>query len=235
MIRRMSRRSGRFLLVAIAAIALAAPARADERLVYRWDLRGWLGQIASLFLPGEGQGVLSREQLEDGVERSELLITSSQATSSDFFRYGSEWRPATGEVLRAWQSHSWRGERRSKKSEIGSDEVVDVVSAISLLRRDRPRGARRLEIWSDGRLYPVFVVPREVEPRELDGSPVEARHYAVLGVDEPGRPLWKGKLELWIADDPESTPLEILVARRGAKVHLVLDTVEREPAAAPPG
>ena len=38
-----------------------------------------------------------------------------------------------------------------------------------------PTGPRRLEIWSDGRLYPVIVLPRDSEKRKLEGREVVAR------------------------------------------------------------
>jgi hypothetical protein len=92
--------------------------------------------------------------------RGELLVTSTKSDRGDYFRYGSEWESASGRTLRAWSDLLWRGEQKSKRSEVDQAGVIDIVSGIQLLRRDPPAAARRLEIWSDGRLYPVVVLPR---------------------------------------------------------------------------
>jgi hypothetical protein len=79
-----------------------------------------------------------------------------------------------------------------------------------------------MEIWSDGRLYPVLVVPHGSARRRLEGREVVVRHYVVRGIERPGRRLWKGGLELWLADDPAATPVEIVVTRSAARVRLEL-------------
>jgi len=220
---RFALRAPRLLWIWILALGpLATPVRADERLVYTWKLDGWLGSLAAVFVPARGDGVLSSETLPGGRLRSELLITSGDSRAGDFFRYGAEVESASGRTLVAWSDLVWRGEKKSKRAEVDAENVVDMVSAIASLRRNPPAAPRRLEIWSDGRLYPVVVVPHGRERRQLAGRPVEARHFEVLGVAVPQRKLWKGQLELWIADDPHATPVEIVVARKGARVRLVL-------------
>ena len=128
-------------------------------------------------------------------------------------------------TVRAWSSQLWRGEHKSKQAEIGETGIIDVATAIHALRRDPPTGPRSLEIWSDGKLYPVVVLPRGIEERDTGDRRVRARRYAVRPVETPGRRLWKGEMDLWLADDAEATPIEIVVARSSARVRLVL--VER--------
>lgn len=205
----------------------------DETLVYRWRLEGLLGVVAGLFMPSDGEGRLTLAGLPGGNLRSELLITAGEEADGDFFRYGSEWEPETGTTVRAWSSQRWRGEPKSKQAEIGQTGVIDVATAVHALRRDPPEGPRSLEIWSDGKLYPVVVLPRGIEQRRVDGRLVEARHFAVRPVERPDRRVWKGEMDLWLATDEAATPIEIRVARSSASVRLEL--VERLPSAAPAG
>ena len=212
-------------------LAFLAPASggAAESFRYSWKLDGFLGAIASLFVPSHGEGLLTIDPQAGGLVRSELLVTSRQTRSEEFFRYGAEWDPESHRTLRAWSDQLWRGEKKTKQVEIENFGVIDVVSGILAIRHEPPTAPRRLEIWSDGRLYPVLVVPHGTEPRELAGRTIDARRYAVRGLAIPGRKLWKGELELWLADDAQTTPIEILVSRRGARVRLVLDPAPARP------
>lgn len=206
--------------LAVALLFVAHGAWADETIRYEWKLEGFLGTLASIFVPAGGQGALSIQELADGVDRGELLITSAESAAGDFFRYGSEWNRSSGRTERSWSELSWRGEKKSKRSEVEQDGVVDVVSAIQMLRRSPPSTPRRMEIWSDGRLYPVLVLPRGNGRRRLDGLDVAVRHLEVRGLKVPDRKLWKGELDLWIADDATATPVEIELTRKGAHVRL---------------
>ncbi len=214
----------RELRVAVALLVLSAsavsPARADETLRYRWKLDGFVGTLASLFFPSGGEGVLTFGVLPDGIVRGELLVTSKESKQGDYFQYGSEWRAPDGPTLRAWSNQLWRGEQKSKRSEVDQPGVIDIVSGIDVIRRQPTKAPRRLEIWSDGRLYPVLVLPRGTEQRMLEGREVLTRHLEVRGLQIPDRKLWKGELDLWIADDAQATPVEIQVERKGVRVRL---------------
>lgn len=220
---------------ALAAGLLAAAPAAAETFRYRWTLDGFVGALASIFVPSRGEGVLTYEPIEGGRERGELLVTSKQSGKDEFFRYRSVWEPATRRTISASSDLVWRGETKSKQAELEGENLIDVVSAIQLLRREPPESALRLEIWSDGRLYPVVVLPRESGRRKLPGGEVAARHYSVHGVPVPDRKLWKGELDLWIAEDDASTPVEIVVSRSGARVRLVLDLSPPASEPTPPG
>jgi hypothetical protein len=219
-------RLSRPLVALLLALALASPVAAtgelgeSERIAYRWKLQGFLGAVAGLFMPRGGEGSLSLSTTAPGRIASELFITAKASAGGQFFRYGSEWDVATGRTLRAWQSSFWRGERRSKESKVEAEGVIDIVSAIQVLRRDPPASPRRMEIWSDGRLYPVLVVPVGVETRTISGRRLPVRHFTVRGLTLPERRQWKGQLDLWLADDAVATPVEILVERSSAKVRL---------------
>lgn len=218
----MRTRRAALSLLLLAGLAAEASAAAVERHYYRWSLGGFLGTIASIFIPGDGDGLLTIETLPGGRERGELRVTSNESNAGEYFVYGSEWAPAERRTLRAWSDLVWRGEKKSKQADLVDENVLDVVAAIQLLRAERPDHPVRLEIWSDGRLYPVVVLPRETEKRRLPGRDVKARHYDVHGINLPGRRQWKGELDLWIADDAAATPVEITVSRKGARVRLML-------------
>jgi hypothetical protein len=215
-------------LVLVLLAGAAGPARADEtlsfreELTYRWRLDGFVGALAGLFFPNQGEGLLTQQMKLDGTLRSELLITAAARAEGDFFRYGADWRPDTGTTLRAWSSSQWRGERKDKQAEVGRTGVIDVASAVALLRRHPPRESRRLEIWSEGKLYPVEVQRHGLEERACEGRPVRARHYSVRGLERPGQRHWKGELHLWLARDPGRTPVEIWVSRSSARVRMEL-------------
>jgi hypothetical protein len=203
------------------ALLAASPAAAEERLEYRWKLDGFVGAVAGLFFPSKGEGSLSRETLPNGRWKSELLITS-EARDGEFFRYGAELEPASLTTVRAWSASHWRGKSKAKESAVEAAGVIDIVSGIQVLRQDPPALPRPMEIWSDGRLYPVLVVPHGTGRRTLEGREVAVRHYVIRGIERPGRKLWKGGLELWLADDAAATPVEIVVTRSAARVRLEL-------------
>lgn len=210
----------------LAALLATAPARGqvkpvDEEFRYRWQLRNFIGTVAGLFLPNHGEGELTFRR-NNGRLTSELLITSSASRQGEYFRYGSEMDIRTQQPIRAWSAYVWRGESKTKSAPIEQDGVLDIASGIYSIRQDPPDKPRRMEIWSDGRIYPVVVVPLKPEKRKLGGKTVEANHYSIRGVEIPGRRKWKGKLDLWLAQDEAATPLEILISRNLADVHLEL-------------
>jgi len=203
-------------------LAPPAPAAATETLHYRWSIDGFAGVIASIFMPTQGEGVLTVEERSPTLARSELEVTSPESKSGEFFRYGAEWERPGGRTLRAWSEQFWQGEKKQKQSEIGDIGVIDIVSGIDLLRRHRPVSQKRLEIWSDGKRYPVIVLPRGRAIRHIAGHDVKTHHLSVRGLSIPDRRFWKGALDLWLADDSAATPVEIMVSRSGAHVRLTL-------------
>jgi hypothetical protein len=226
----MRSRNRRFVTVAVLA-ALLLPARAgfsqvspvDEEFRYRWQLRNFVGAIAGLFLPNQGEGELTFKQ-ENGHLKSELLITSSASKQGEFFRYGSMVDVRTLQPIRAWSAYSWRGESKQKSSEIETAGVLDVASGIYAIRSDPPTQSRRMEIWSDGKIYPVVVIPLGSEKRKIGTRKVDVRHYSIRGLEVTGRRKWKGKLDLWLAKDEAATPVEILISRNLADVRLQLQS-----------
>lgn len=213
---------GLLMVLPQPAQAQVAPVQ-EEEFEYRWQLRNFMGNLAGLFLPNQGEGSLTFRTDKNGHLRSELTITSDSARNGEYFRYGSEVDTRTLQPIRAWSAYSWRGETKTKAAEIEQDGVLDVASGIYSIRQDPPTKPRRMEIWSDGKVYPVIVLPLGDQTRKLsNGKKVSVRHYSIRGVDTPGRRKWKGKLDLWLARDAAATPLEIVISRNLADVHLEL-------------
>lgn len=192
----------------------------NEEFRYRWQLRNLLGFVAGLFLPNEGEGSLTFHRT-NGHLKSELTITSPQAENG-YFRYGSEIDVRTLQPIRAWSSYSWRGESKSKDEPVVEKGVLDVAAGIYAIRSDPPDKPRRMMIWSDGKIYPVVVIPLGIESRNLPQGKVRTRHYSIRGVEVPGQRRWKGKLDLWLATDGAATPVEILISRNLADVRMEL-------------
>lgn len=209
-----------FLLPALHASGEGSPL--DEEFRYDWQLRNFVGAIAGLFLPNQGEGSLTFKTEKNGHVRTELTITSTDTRHGEYFRYGSEIDAKTLQPIRAWSSYSWRGESKSKSEDIDEKGVLDIASGIYSIRHDPPLKPRRMEIWSDGKTYPVVVIPLGAETRTVGKDKVETRHFSVRGVDLPNRNRWKGKLDLWLAKDGAATPVGILISRNLADVRMDL-------------
>ena len=215
------------LLMAFMAVmpALAQGKPQAEEFQYRWQLRNFIGNLAGLFLPNQGEGSLTFRKDGNGHLTSELTITSSSA-QGEYFRYGSEVDTRTLQPIRAWSAYSWRGETKTKSAPIEQQGVLDVASGIYSIRQNPPDKARRMEIWSDGKIYPVVVIPLGDENRKMrDGKKIAVRHYSIRGIEAPGRRKWKGKLDLWLARDAAATPVEIMISRNLADVHMELKSL----------
>lgn len=228
--------TGLALLAACAAWAIGGAAQSvpptapaavkpvTEVYNYRWELTKLAGVFGALFLPSSGEGTLSVTPEADGqTVRSELLVTAQGSRQGEYWRYGAVLDPALGRTVRAWSSYRYKGESRVKKEEIAEAGVFDIASAIYRLRHDRPQSPLRLRVWSDGKIYPVQVTPGGTEKWKLpSGASVTARRYLVRAVEAPGEKVWRGSLDLWLADDAAATPVRIEIGRSYAGVRLDL-------------
>ncbi len=210
------------LIVLSLPVSPAGARSHDEEFRYRWQLKNFVGAVAGLFLPNQGEGSLTFATQQNGNLKTELYITSPKSREGEYWRYGSEIDPESLRAVKAWTSYMWRGESKSRSEKIEQKGVLDIASGIYSIRRDPPPKPRRMEIWSDGKVYPVVVVPLGEELRRLPSGQVRASHYSIRGVDAPGRRRWKGKLDLWLAADEGAKPVEIRLSRNLADVHLVL-------------
>jgi len=212
------------LVLVVLAPAANAEAGQNERFVYHWELKKLAALFGGILFPGQGEGLLTFEPRSDGHLLSELVITSKHSDEGEFWRYGAEIDRRAGRTLKAWSSYLWRGESKSESTEIDEAGVIDIASGIFQIRRDPPATPRQMRIWSDGKIYPVLVVPMGDEVRTLPGDRrVEASHYRIRGLDVPGERRWKGHVDLWLAKDADKTPIEIHFDRSLVGVRLKLD------------
>ncbi len=209
-----------FLLCVV--LASAAGAEESETLRYRWNLGGFFGSVLRLFLPGRGDGTLVTRSDGSGTIEVELDITAPAAKQGEYWHYGARINAADGRTLRAWSAYEFRGKKGSKESDFDDEAVIDVASGILLLRRDPPTAPRNMKIWNDGKIYPVVILPRGLVKRTVGGRKVAVRHFAIRARRVPNEPLWKGRMDIFLAEDEAATPVEISVERRMARVRLTL-------------
>jgi hypothetical protein len=203
----------------------------SEVLHYEWHLGGLLGTLAGLFLPSSGDGVMSVEPAGDGMLSTELLITSPDSEAGEHWRYGSKIASDSGYALEAWNDYQWRDKNNEEREVIEQPRVRDVVSGIYQIRRELPERPRTMQIWSDGKIYPVVVIPRGEERRRVDGRKIDTLHYSVRGYESSSGRRWKGSLELWLARDAAATPVEMHIERSLANLRLELHEPHEPPAA----
>jgi Protein of unknown function (DUF3108) len=219
----MPRCAAAFLSIVVLASAAAA-ADTPETLRYHWNLGGFLGTLARVFLPGRGEGSLTTRCNDAGRVEVELDITApGTAEEGEYWRYGAEFEAATNRTLRAWSSYRFRGDNAHQESDLEDAAVIDVASGILLLRRDPPTKPRDLRIWNDGKIYPVVIIPQGQEQRSVGGRQMIARHFAIRPRRLPNERVWKGSMDIYLLNDEASTPVEISVERRMARVRLVLE------------
>lgn len=211
------------LCLLLGATAGAASAQPPEVIRYRWRLQGLRGALAGFFLPNQGSGSLTTASTGDGRLTSELLITAAASRDGEFWRYGAELDPLAGTTVRAWSSYLFRGEKKSRQTELAGQNVMDVASGIYLLRQNPPAVPTPMRIWSDGKIYAVTAIPRGLELRGNGKQARRVRHISIVSSPQPGKAPWKGRLELWLTDDQAATPVEILIERNWAGVRLEMD------------
>jgi hypothetical protein len=205
-----------------AASPVAVVPTADEDFHYHWELRNLVGAVLGLFFPRAGNGELAFKLQKDGHLHGELLITSPLSREGEFWRYGSEIDPRTLQPIRVWSSYYWRGKGKSKSDEVDQKGVLDISCAIYSIRHEPPHKPTDMEIWSDGKVYPVTVLPLGDEVRTVSQQQVTARHFAIRGRDLPERRHWTAKVDFWLAKDSAATPVEIQISRNLADVRLEL-------------
>lgn len=214
---------------AILALALTAfPCVGDveqqeEVFRYQWRLTNFLGRLAGLFFPSRGEGVLTYRTNSEGNLVSQLEITSEKSEEGEFWLYGAEIDQGRQRTIRAWSAYRYRDKDKSKRAEVDESGVLDIASGILQIRRSPPKTPENMKIWSDGKIYPVVVVPKGDDTLRLEGQEVSTRRFVVEGAGNSSGPVWKGKIELWLQEDEAATPAAILIYRNGIGVLLELN------------
>ena len=191
----------------------------EEVLNYGWNLGGFKGTLARLIIPGRGGATLRTGRNGSGHLVSELNIFSPRSRHGDFQRFGAEIGTDTAaETLRAWTTQMFRGKTKQKDADLGGEEAVDIASSIWRLRHDPGFGSGRSRLWAGGKFYPIEVRPAGKGWATVDGRRVSTRSFLITGVRREDARFWKGKVELVLAENENSTPLEIILRQEGVKV-----------------
>jgi Protein of unknown function (DUF3108) len=212
---------------AVLAMVFCCPvAGAVEELEYGWKLKGFGGALIGLFFPHSGDAML-RTETGPGAASTTVLELTSPHRDGEFYRYGSE-IGTTGQPVRVWSAYQFRGKSKMRERDVGEEEVLDFASAIHALRRDRPSEERRIRLWSDGREYPLSIVPAGEEHVDCGGRSWTARRYVIEGRRVEGEKFFKGRFQLWLADDPAATPVRIVGEKGLLTVRLELAEASRD-------
>jgi hypothetical protein len=198
-----------------------AASRGGEVLHLRWKLSGFLGMLAGLFVPNNGDALLtfvptSEDRIEIGV-----LVTAPKR-AGDYFVYGAEIDEGSGATSTVWSSYAYGDSNRDREQQLDTSDVIDYASAIYRLRWNPPETTTRMTIWDMGKTYPVEVEPLKPRNRNIGGKKILARGYEIRGVKIKGEPSFGDKFYLYFADDAESTPVEIVGKRSMVRVRFQL-------------
>ena len=202
-------------------VAVCGPASAGvEQLEYGWKLKGFSGAILGLFFPDSGDASLVTET-GSGKSLTTVLELTSKHRQGEYYRYGSE-IGTEGVPVRVWSAYQFRGRSKMRERDLAQEEVFDFASAIQMLRRERPAAVRYLRLWSDGKEYPLVVSPSDEELVDCGGRSWTTRRYVIEGRKVEGEKAWKGRYQLWIADDEAATPVRIVGEKGMLTVRLEL-------------
>ena len=213
--------------------ASAAERRGGEVLRLRWKLAGFLGTLVGLFVPSEGDALLTFVPAPDDRTEIQILVTAPRR-DGEYFLYGASIDERSGATERVWDSYAFRDSRKAREQEIEEAETIDYASAVYHLRWNPPGDAARMTIWNHGSTYPVEVEPLEVETRKIRGKKTEVRGYVIHGVEIDGKRSFDDKFFVYFAKDESSTPVEIAGKRGLLRVRIQLVDATGRPAR-PPG
>jgi hypothetical protein len=203
-----------------------AAAGDTEELEYGWKLKGFGGRVIGLFFPDSGEARL-RTEPGPGASSVTTLELTSPHREGEYYRYGSE--IGTGGLpIKVWSDYQFRGKSKARERVVDDEDVLDFASAIHAIRRERPLEEKKFRLWSDGREYPLVVTPGGEELVESAGRLWTTERYVIEGRRVEGEKFWKGRFQLWIADDEDATPVRIVGEKGLLTVRLDLADVLRE-------
>ena len=201
--------------------ASTAQSRGGEVLRLQWKLAGFLGTILGLFVPSEGDALLTFVPHDGDRTEIEILVTAPKR-EGEYFLYGAAIDENTGSTRQVWDSYAFRDSRKDREQEIEDQAVIDYASAIYHLRWHPPTETARMTIWNHGRTYPVEVRPLEGETRKVHGKKLQVRGYVIQGVELDGKTSFDDKYFVYFARDEHSTPIEIAGKRGLVRVRIQL-------------
>lgn len=205
----------------VPAARQSALERGGEALPMHWRLSGFLGVLASLFVPSHGDAVLTFVPAGEDRLEVELLVTAPRR-ESEYFLYGAEIDRSTGATAQVWSSYRFGEKSVDREQTVDEPDIIDFASAIHRLRIDPPEHTRRLRIWNAGRTYPVDVEPLGRDRRKISGEKMDVVGFLVRGVKLKGERYFDDKFSVYFRDDDGLTPVEILGHRGWVRVRFEL-------------
>jgi len=215
-----------------ARAASAAEQRGGEVLRLRWKLAGFLGAIVGLFVPNEGDALLTFVPEQEDHTEIQILVTAPRR-NGEYFLYGAAIDSSTGTTEKVWDSYVFRDSHKDREQEIREPEIIDYASAVYRLRWNPPSDIVRMTIWNHGDTYPVEIEPLKTETRKIQGKKTEVRGYVIRGVEVDGKRSFDDKFFVYFARDEHSTPVEIAGKRGLIKVRIQLVDATGKPARPP--
>jgi hypothetical protein len=231
----------------VAAVPVA-PTPVTENFRYTWRLRGGLAWIASVRFPTSGEGHLTTvyHRTANPTVDTELKITAEE--TEGFYLYQSQIDDKSIKTLMTYHGYSWgeksRHERtffdyvkrlariRKETSDDGVEhrvkaipprEMKDVLTGIYYLRQKAMtlKAPVAMEIFSDGKLYPVMFRPEGFEEMTVAGKGVQTRTYRITAAPGAER-KWPGGVRVWLTTDERHVPVRIEIHRSFATLRLDL-------------
>jgi len=191
--------------------AAAAAERGGEVLEFEWQLRGFLGAIASLFVPSRGDAVLTFVPDSGDVMEVQMLVTSPDREGA-YFLYGAAMGERDGHTSAIWSSYEFNDRRRDREQDISEPDVIDFASAMYLVRKYPPDTPKPITIWNHGRTYAAEVRPLGVQQREVNRERKQLLGFAVVGAGAHGESAFKDRFYMYFDDNGTLTQI---VTRRG--------------------
>lgn len=193
-----------------------------EAIRMQWKLGGFLGTLIGLFIPSTGEALISFAPRADDRTEFGFLVTSVKR-EGEYFLYGAEIDERSRSTEVVWSSQMFRGELKQREQEVEDPDVVDYAAGFYRLRWDPPTTKTRMTLWSEGKTYPVDVVPLEEDVRKIAGKKIKTRGYRVRGAKVDGERTYDNELWVYFSLDERATLVEF-VAKRGmvkARVRMV--------------
>lgn len=218
-----------------------------ERVSYDWALAGALSWVAAIAFPTSGTAELETTANRPGTKvESRLMIRDRDRTG--YFLYRTSLEGPRLRTLLSEHGYSWSGRTKIEKAAFDYDrkllrlseedtrdgpsssvrpipggDLRDVLTAIWQLRQQAGtiKGAERVEIFSDGKLYPVHFVAQGAQNLKVGNTMRRVLAFRIVAAPEQQR-KWPGGVNVWLTDDEARTPVKIEIKRSLANLRLTM-------------
>ena len=199
--------------------ARVAKENGGELIRMRWHLGGFIGSIAGLFLPSNGDVLLTFVPGPDERIQVQLLITAP-SREDDYYLYGAEIDEESGATTTVWSAYAYKKKYEAYEQELDDANTIDFASGLYNMRWNAPSEPLRQSIWVDGDLHPVDVRPLKPETRKISGVKLDVQGYELRGSVVDGEREFKERVYIYFARDDRSTPVEIVAKRAGVRIRV---------------